>query len=243
MIVDFQQGSPIGSGRVAEVFVHGSNVLKLYRPGHGKKEAFREAATLSILEDSDLNVPAVQAVGRFGDRWGLEMSRAPEVTVFSSGGRLAWMMAELHWRIHQVRGKPLANLKQKLQSNIQSATQLSIDERATLLSRLESLPNDDRLCHGDFHPGNIMGSEAAPFVVDWLDATSGPAHADACRTYLLALHNAPALAGPYLAAYCSVSKWPAEQILRWLPFVAAARLAENVANEVPRLLALATATA
>jgi hypothetical protein len=72
MVVDFQIGNPIGSGRVAEVFLHGSNVIKLYRPGHGKTEAFREAATLSILEGSDLNIPTVYAVGRFGDRWGLE---------------------------------------------------------------------------------------------------------------------------------------------------------------------------
>ncbi|WP_196260919.1 phosphotransferase [Pelagibacterium limicola] len=117
---------------------------------------------------------------------------------------------------------------------------MSAQDRINLLSRLQSLSNDDRLCHGDFHPGNILGSEAEPFIVDWLDATSGPAQADACRTYLLALHHEPWLADQYLAAYAQASGWPAERILVWLPVVAAARLAENVIDEDSRLLALAT---
>ncbi|WP_196259265.1 phosphotransferase family protein [Pelagibacterium limicola] len=239
--MDLQIGSSIGSGRLAEIFAHGSDVIKLYPPGQGKEKAFREAANLSVLEGTNLPIPAVLAVGQFGDRWGLKMSRAPEATIPLDDDRRPRLMAGLHWRIHQVRGKPLTGLRRKLRRNIESASQLSGGAPAILLSRLDSLPDDDRVCHGDFHPNNIMGSEATPFVVDWLDATSGPAQADACRTYLLLLFHAPALADKYLAAYAKTSGWPEEQILAWLPLVAAARLAENVPDEEPRLLALAAA--
>jgi hypothetical protein len=72
-----------------------------------------------------------------------------------------------------------------------------------------------------------------------VDATQGPPEADACRTYLLALHNSPDLAEPFLSAYASRSSRRRETILAWLPVIAAARLAENVAAENERLLLLA----
>ena len=243
MTAEFQTGDLIGSGRVADVITHGSNVIKLYREGHGKHEAFREAAILSVLEDADLPTPSVYAVKQFGGRWGLEMSRAPAATISLRGERLATWLAQLHWRLHQVRGTALTSFKQKLWRNIEGASQLGSEDRTRLLLRLRNLPDDDCLCHGDFHPANIMGSEVDPQVVDWLDATSGPALADACRTYLLALRHFPQLAGPYLAAYARASGCPEEQILVWLPIVAAARLSENVVDEVPRLLVLAKANA
>ncbi len=243
MSVEFQTGDLIGSGRVADVVAHGSNAIKLYREGHGKREAFREAAILSVLEDVDLPTPSVYAVKRFGGRWGLEMSRAPEATSSLSGAPLSTWLAGLHWRLHQVKGTALTSLKQKLSRSIEGASQLDGDDRARLLLQLRNLPDDDCLCHGDFHPANIMGSEGDPHIVDWLDAASGPAPADACRTYLLALHHFPELAGPYLAAYARASGCPDEQILVWLPIVAAARLSENVIDEIPRLLVLAKANA
>ena len=240
-MTNWEIGENLGCGRVAEVFAHGGNVIKLYRAGRGKEEAFREAATLAILQSTGLPIPSVVSVGQYKDRWGIEMSRAPQRTVAFDTGSQVSAMAGLHHRIHQVRSRTLPGQKKRLRENIERATQLTSRERVRLLSLLEDLPDDDQLCHGDFHPGNIMGDMSKPFVVDWLDATSGSAQADVCRTYLLALHNAPALADVYLAEYCHASGYPAEPILAWLPVVAAARLVEDIPEEVPRLLALAGA--
>jgi aminoglycoside phosphotransferase (APT) family kinase protein len=41
------------------------------------------------------------------------------------------------------------------------------------------------LCHGDFHPGNIIMSADGPLVVDWFDACRGDAAGDIARTSLL----------------------------------------------------------
>lgn len=243
MATDFDPGDLLGSGRVAEVFSHGPNVIKLYRPGHGKREVFREAATLAVLEDSGLPVPTIKAARQYGQRWGIELSRAPKAEIPLNLQELAELMAVLQQQIHAVRGKPLTRLKQKLSRNIREATQLEPADRARLLSKLADFPDDDQLCHGDFHPGNIMGTAANPYVIDWLDATSGPAQADVCRTYLLALHHIPGLAVPYLEAYLDTSGDQADQVLLWLPIIAAARLSEGVVDEVPRLLAIATANA
>ena len=238
MTAELESGELIGSGRVADVFALGKNVIKLFRGDWGKQEAFREAHILSVLEGADLPLPCVYAVRQIENRWGVEMSRAPDATLSLTGEYLAAWMAELHWRVHQISNKPLTSLKEKLAHNIKSATALSSELRTKLLLQLEQLPDGNCLCHGDFHPGNIMGSEQEPYVVDWLDATSGPADADACRTYLLALHHAPELASHYLDAYSIASGCPVESIISWLPIVAAARLSENVPDEESRLLTL-----
>lgn len=76
-------------------------------------------------------------------------------------------------------------------------------------------------------------------IIDWLDATSGPPAADVCRSYLLMLHHMPELAELYLEARVKGAEFGRTDVLDWLPAQAAARLDENVPDEVERLLALA----
>src|SRR5262245_55079407 len=85
----------------------------------------------------------------------------------------------------------------------------------------------DRLCHGDFHPINVLGDLAQPLVIDWPDAARGAPAADACRSYLLLRLHAADLAEPYLDAYGRAGDVPRAPILAWLPYLAAARLAEG----------------
>jgi aminoglycoside phosphotransferase (APT) family kinase protein len=140
-------------------------------------------------------------------------------------------MVGLHLRIHAKREARLPSLKVRLGARIDQARQLDEDKRARLLAGLKQLPDGDRLCHGDFHPFNIIGAPGASIVVDWLDATSGPPEADVCRSYVLLAPHMPALAEAYLERYASRSGLGREAILRWLPVVAAARLAEGTPDE------------
>jgi Ser/Thr protein kinase RdoA (MazF antagonist) len=113
--------------------------------------------------------------------------------------------------------------------------------RRRLRDRAGTLPDGDRLLHGDFHPYNILGSLEAATVVDWLDATCGPPAADVCRSWLLMQTVSPALADAYLDAYLTISPLPRDAVFAWLPVLAAARLAENVPNETDSLIAMAEA--
>lgn len=232
-------GKLLGRGQVAEVFEFGPHAIKLFRSARGKVSAFREAATLVTLEGSGLPVPVVHEIGCFGGRWGLVISRAPDSPIPFPADPAT--LASLHVRLHKLHGARLGSLKQKLALEIGRAALLSLPESRALLSYLAELPDGDRLCHGDFHPGNIMGSSDEPFVVDWVDATQGAPEADACRSYLLALHNLPDFAEPYLSAYAALSGVPRDAVLAWLPVLAAARLSENVVAENERLLLLAKA--
>jgi thiamine kinase-like enzyme len=101
------------------------------------------------------------------------------------------------------------------------------------------MPDGDRLCHGDFHPINVLGEVSRPVVIDWPDARRGDPAADVCRSYLLLRLHAADIAEPYLDAYCRISNVTWEKVLNWLPWVAAARLAEDIPDECDRLREMA----
>ncbi|MBK8082804.1 MAG: phosphotransferase [Devosia sp.] len=239
-------GALIGVGRAAEVFAHGAGVLKLYRDPGAKPQAFREAAALALVEAAGLPTPRVLGVGQFRGRWGLVMSRAPGPSfgdaLLADPAQLPRYLAALvgvHERIHRAAGSGLARLKTRLAAALERAEGLDAATRADLGDRLAALPDGDRLCHGDFHPMNVMGPPEAPVVVDWLDATEGPPAADLCRTWLLLrLAAPPAFTAAWLAA-AAPDPVRRAALAAWLPILAAARLAENVPDETEALLALA----
>jgi aminoglycoside phosphotransferase (APT) family kinase protein len=54
-----------------------------------------------------------------------------------------------------------------------------------MLNCLDELPDGEALCHGDFHPGNIMVTVAGPIIIDWETATRGQPAGDVAYTSLL----------------------------------------------------------
>ena len=75
-------------------------------------------------------------------------------------------------------------------------------------------------------------------AIDWLDASRGEPAADVCRSYVLLQPLVPEIASAYIDAYSRVSGQDRDAILKWLPFVAAARLAEGV-PEMDALIGMA----
>lgn len=240
-------GHLLGSGKMAEAFLYGEHVLKLYRHPDARSVAFGEAAILAIVGEHGLPTPAVHEAGHFAGRWGLVMDRVPGQPLAKIAETDPTLvpaaleaMVQLHLAIHAREEIRLSPLKPRLADRIGRAPQLDAPLRATLLARLAQLPEGNRLCHGDFHPFNIIGTPEAAMIVDWPDATSGPPAADVARSYVLMLHGAgPDLANAYLERYLALSPLTDPEIRAWLPIIAAARLAENVPDETDRLLALA----
>jgi hypothetical protein len=236
-------GRLLAAGNVAEVFEWDSRIVKLYRSAARKPMVFREAAIHAAVEVMGLPVPAVWGVQQAAGRWGIVFDRISE-------GSFAERMREdpsvipgcleaparLHARIHAHRAHQLGSLKLRLATNISRTQLLDEPRKQILLSRLAELPRGDRLCHGDFHPINVLGQISRPVVIDWPDACCGDPGADVCRSYLLLKLHAKDIAEPYLDAYCGINNMPRAKILDWLPYVAAARLAEDVPDDFERLL-------
>ncbi len=242
-------GPLIGAGKEAEIFAWGDLVVKRYRSPDKKGSAFREAAILAAVEALALPVPSVRGVRETDGRWEIAMTRAegPSFGELAERERhrvpeiLAGMVA-LHRRVHAAPGAQFVNLKRKLAAGIGRADAMLGAARARrLLEGLAARPDGDRLCHGDFHPLNIMGTIENAVIVDWLDAACGDPAADVCRTFVLMQPHAPNEVSAYVDAYCAAARISRDAVMVWLPFVAASRLSEGVAEEADGLMAMADA--
>ena len=110
------------------------------------------------------------------------------------------------------------------------------------------------VCHGDFHPDNIILSQRGPVIIDWPTAGSGEPAADVARTLLLFAIGMPAetpaptrilialargyFSRRYRARYLGSSGLTFPDVKAWLPVIAAARLAEEIDGETDYLVAL-----
>ena len=236
-------GPLLASGNVAEVHAWGDGrVLKLYKPAPwAKRVAFREAANQATVEAMGRPVPAVHGVFAEGERWGIVSDRvegAPFAEDLSADQFRALVALQL--RLQQSAAPFLTGMKQRLASHIGLAPQLDPERKRVLLAGLLEMPDDDRLCHFDFHPQNVLGRIDRPVVIDWADACRGVALADACRSHVLLEIHMPPLAAPYLERYCESSGCAAEDVLAWRPYMLAAKLIETPAV-APRVLALLAA--
>ena len=191
-----------------------------------RRSAFREAAALALAQSLGLPVPSVSAVQQIGGRWSVIMDRA-EGPAFAEAclrdpDRLpAYLakMVQLHMRVHSHAGGGLGGMKARLRANIRAATNLGEARRRSLLDRLATLPDGDRLCHGDFHPWNIMGPPGQQLLVDWVDACCGEPAADVCRSYVLMRPHLPDFASAYVDRYSAASgaeprKYPSVAAMR-----------------------------
>jgi len=144
----------------------------------------------------------------------------------------------LQARIHAHVVDQFSSLKGWLTTRITRTTLLDEPQRQILLNGLREMPDGDHLCHGDFHPRNVLGEASQPIVIDWPNACCGDPAADVCRSYLILKLHAAEVAEPYLDAYCQAARVRRQAILDWLPYIAAARLAEDVLGEEYSLLEL-----
>jgi hypothetical protein len=244
--VSFELGEPIGAGKEAEVYLYRPGwVVKLTRWRRDHAPARREDAILRALERTGL-APAPGGVVEIAGRWGVVMEHvgAPVLAerLAAPGGveEVLEVMLALHRRVHEwAAPSGLPKLKERLTRNIEGTRLLDEATRRRLLDMIPALADGDRLCHGDFHPYNILGTGADARIVDWLDASAADPAADVCRTFVLIGSVQPALAERYVDAYCSAAGLDRTAVHAWLPVVAAARLAEKVPDETERLLALA----
>jgi aminoglycoside phosphotransferase (APT) family kinase protein len=229
----------VGEGRTAEVFDRGDHVVKLYRPGIPEGVAQREMKALQVAFRQDVSAPRPLRLVRDGGRWGLAMTRLHgpslgSILLANPDRRAASLkaMARLQAHLHSLSGEGLPSQKERLRECIEVAPDLPADLRRNLLRRLTELPSGNRLCHGDFHPFNLVvldhvGAFTELGILDWLDATAGAPEADACRTLILLDEADENFAADWLADFLTVSGLDASLILSWRPVVAAARLAEG----------------
>lgn len=240
---------------------HDGCVLKLFRADWARTDVEHEARAASVVADAGL-APKVYDVIQSGERVGIVYERVYGTTMLHALAREPWsvlrharLLAELHVQMHRCVGQALPSQRARLEQRVRNAPSVREAVREIALRTIASLPDDNKLCHGDFHPDNVMLSQRGPVIIDWSDVTCGNPFADVARTsLLLQVGEAPPNATlfmrsliallrrvfhrTYLRQYARAQPSARTQINRWLLPLAVARLDENILDERAKLMPL-----
>jgi thiamine kinase-like enzyme len=251
----------LGRGRTAEVYEWGaSSVIKLYFDWCPREWIDREVTVTRLLTERNMPIPKYIDEICLQGRRGLILERISGSSLVRKMMSKPWTIvrfarrfAELHSRIHQLQGMELPDLRQSVKRAIESDNDIPDDIRKGAIGVLEELPDQDALCHYDFHADQVMVTKSGLVVLDWMTACRGSPAADVARTSVISIFaRSPEqsfwknvmvhLAGnsfysTYRRQYVrSNPKITEQQIDKWMIPIAAARLNENIAGEAERIL-------
>lgn len=224
-----------------EIYVDNDKVIKLFVEDHSQSDILNEALNQSRVDEySNLNVPKLIEVRKHENRWAIVSERV-------EGKTISQMMKEQPEKTDEYLNLfvdvqliilsnevPLLNrIKEKFTRKLENATNIDENTKYELLQRLQGMKNHNKLCHGDYHPSNVIVKEdGTVYVIDWAHVTQGNASADAARTFLLfSIDNNEELAEKYLNLFANKSGIEKSHIQRWIPIVAATQMTKNIPEE------------
>lgn len=223
-----------------KIYRQEGKLIKVFEENYSKANILNEALNHAKVEETNLNVPKLQAVQVVDGKWAIVLDYIEGNTLQSlmdaypeKEDEYLNLFVDLQMTVLSQKAPMLNNLTDKMQAKI-SATELDATTRYDLHTRLDSMHKHNRLCHGDFNPTNIIiTKDGTPYIIDWSHATQGNSSADVARSYLLFyLAGKRELGDRYLKLYCKKSDTAIQYVQRWIPIVAASRLVKAPANEV-----------
>ncbi|GAA0765524.1 aminoglycoside phosphotransferase family protein [Clostridium subterminale] len=185
-------GKIIGVGNTATVYEwEESKVLKLFYQGYPKEAVEREFHNAKAIRNMDFSKPKAyetifleERIGIIYDRvegeslldWVMRTGKVQECAVY---------MAKLHKAILKNRTINVPNYKEFLKCNIVNSPKANSKKQEEVLQMLDKLMDGNTLCHGDFHPGNILISDGHTMVIDFMNVCHGDFLYDVARTVFL----------------------------------------------------------
>lgn len=250
---------PIAQGRTAEVFLWGDDqVLKLYRDWCPPDWVEYESKIAHAVHAAGIPSPAAGEIVEVNGRRGLLYERLEGISMLRDMNARPWTLlrharslAELQVGINRKSIPGLPDGREQLRHGISSSPHLDSDQRGKILALLDSIPVGRSVCHGDYHPDNVILTGTGPVVIDWMTASSGSRWGDVARTHLILSIGAKAAGKQvhplirmlirlydrmYLNRYHSFVPDTEHEMERWLPILAAARLNEGIALERDSLM-------
>lgn len=229
----------IAERKTKTVYRDNDKTIKLFIENYSKSNILNEALNQARVEETGLNVPKLLEVTKMDNRWALVSEhiegRSLQEIMDENPEKLEEYMdlfVDLQLKVLAQRAPMLNKLKDKMQRKI-AETDLNATMKYDLNTRLESMPKNNQICHGDFNPSNIIiKPDGIPYVIDWAHVTQGNGAADAARTYLLFnLDGKKEEAEIYLHKFSEKSNTEKRLIQKWIPIVAAAHLSKASEEE------------
>ncbi|MFN2235837.1 MAG: phosphotransferase family protein [Anaerolineales bacterium] len=252
---------PIAEGRTAEIYEWQDNtILKLYHAWCPSNWVEYESKVAHAVVEAGIPTPVAGEIVEVNGRRGLIFERVSGISMLQDMNARPWnlykharTMAELQFKINQLSFTGFMSYKDGLAHEIRKAPHLDDHTREQVLHILSSLQDGDRVCHGDFHPGNIMLTDKGAIVIDWITVRLGNPMTDFARTSMI-LTVGPKGAGDqinpimmgfikafhkiYTRHYLHLMPDKHNERHKWLTVNAAARLSEQIEPERSDLIAI-----
>lgn len=232
----------IGTGMQANVYLYNNSAIKVFRQGYDKASVFFEAMINSMIESVGVPMAKVHEVLNIDNKLAIKMDyikgESLHKCLLSDIGNInnyVDIMVDLQLKVHSKEIWLPLSFKDKLKDRIIRVMSIDESKKSRLLNMIGKLPEGNALCHGDFHGYNIIKQGTEYYIIDWVDASKGCADADVCRTYLLCIFYFPEIVELYLESYCVKACRQKEDVLKWLPVIAAARLSDNNEGEKEKI--------
>lgn len=190
----FSLDQRIGNGRTAEVFALGEQeVLKLYQPWMKPEPVRREYIATCAAVAAGFPAAAAHQLVQVGERCGIVFERVSGPSLLAELQQhpthliaLARQLADLHVRLNRCPAPAeLPDHRDQMRRAIQRTEVLTAAQREPILAHLAALPAGSALCHGDFHPENVLLTARGPVVIDWMTATRGLPASDLMRSLMI----------------------------------------------------------
>ncbi len=228
----------IAKGNTASIYLHEGKIIKVFNDYLPSTEALYEATKQKYAYSCGLPVPKVFDVMEIDGKQAIIMEYIEGRTIgdiiFKDMEQAEYYMSiavDIQQKIHSIDADSIEPMSEKLGRQVQSADILGDERKSILLQRLNTMPNEKKLCHGDYHVFNLIMANDNVTIIDWVDSSIGDIRADVYRSYLLYSQISMELADLYLRLYCEKSGLSKDEVFLWAPIIAGARLSENVSTE------------
>ena len=251
----------VARGGQADIYDCGNGrIIRVPRRPQDYDRIRYEYAVYSLLSGSTVVAPRAYELVDVDGAPSIIMERIPGISMMEqirkkplTFRRQAVGLARMHLGLLKVSAEStLTSSRKQAHHCIGNSRSLPGGVKRALMEVLEQLPDGDFLCHGDFHPGNILHSGGRDYIIDWSGATKGNIGYDIAHTYILlrVVPRAPgislllyavqkllgkAMARIYLKTVLKSVSLPPGQLSLWVLIKAAERTYYGLPSEMKRL--------
>ena len=178
----------IAEGNTTEIFeIDDKKILKLFKTGYSRSAVRHEYDNHYMVSRVMGNIPELFEFIEEDKRYGFIMEKVQGKSLAllmqdeDTLGKAMETFTDLHksWLVHTMDGAvPYTEWMLHLYD------EKSLD--GDLADKIKHLPSGNILCHGDFHPYNIIVTlEKRPVIIDFANICKAPREYDVARTYFL----------------------------------------------------------
>jgi uncharacterized protein (TIGR02172 family) len=208
-MINIKELKKIATGGQAEIFdLQNDKVLRLMLRPEDNLLIDYEYQSLQIVKQEGLHVPEVFEIVNVDNRPGIIMEKISGHTLTYLFQKKPYLLfnktkelSKIHSKLNKIKAPGgLVDLRSRIRKLVDKSTFINSDYKNFVYDILTQLPDGDKLCHGDFHPGNIIVNKGDPYIIDWCGVTKADPIADVAHTYLV-FRNVPKLPSTLITSY------------------------------------------